>query len=264
MQALRDEVARLFEAGSIDGFLGLCRTEAEPLPHLFTPDEPAALESLVTGEVRYGLPQILRWISIRHPEATFGIMCRACDERALVELFRNAQLDKQRVVALGIPCTDELQQACDCPDPTPQSLVGGESTTQRWRGEDIERIEAMAADERFAWWVEELGRCIKCYGCRNACPVCFCRVCTLNDDPLVKRGEIPAELPAFQLTRAFHMAGRCIDCGLCQEACPMDIPVRSLYRKVRQTVGELMDFWPGRSEGKSPLAELGDGTFPIQ
>ncbi len=262
MQELRDEVAKRLSDGSLDGFLGIRLTGPEPLPHLFTSADD--LEGLTTGELRYGLPQILRWIAAKHPDKTFGVMVRACDERALTELFRNAQLKKDKVVALGIPCTDELKRGCDCPEPTPVSLVGGTSTAKAWDGSDIAKVEAMATDARFDWWVEELGRCIKCYGCRNACPVCFCQVCTLNDDPLVKRGEIPAELPAFQLTRAFHMAGRCVDCGLCQEACPMDIPVRTLYRKVRETVGELMDFWPGKSDGKSPLTELGDGTFPIQ
>ncbi len=264
MQALKDKVSELLKQGAIDGFLGLRRTAAEPVPHLFTADRAAELDDLTIGRVRYQLAQVLRTIASRHPDEKIGIMCRACDERALIELFKNAQLEKDKVEVLGIPCTDELARACDCPNTVPSSLVFGESNRKLWDRSDIAEVEAMAVEERFGWWVEQLGKCIKCYGCRNACPVCFCKVCTLQDDPLVKKGEIPAELPAFQLTRAYHMVGRCIDCGLCQEACPMDIPVRTLYRKVREVVSELLDYRPGESEGKSPVTELGDGSFPIQ
>ncbi len=264
MQELKDEVKKLLEQGSIAGFLGMIATTSGVVPHLFVADKADEIEKLTTGDVRYSLVQILRWIAVRHPDDKFGIMCRACDERAMTEMFRNSQLSMDKVVMLGIPCTDELRIACECEEPTPKSLLFGQSTAKKWDKADVERIDAMETEERLDWWTEQLGKCIKCYGCRNSCPMCFCRVCTLNDDPLVKRGEIPSEFPSFHLTRAFHMAGRCVDCGLCEEACPMDIPIRTIYRKVRLVVGELTNFWTGESKGKSPLAELGDGTFPIQ
>jgi Na+-translocating ferredoxin:NAD+ oxidoreductase RnfC subunit len=61
------------------------------------------------------------------------------------------------------------------------------------------------------------------------------------------------------------MAGRCVDCGLCEEACPMDIPLRTLYRRVREVVKELMDYLPGADRDKvPPLQILGDGLFEIR
>jgi Fe-S oxidoreductase len=60
------------------------------------------------------------------------------------------------------------------------------------------------------------------------------------------------------------MAGRCIDCGLCEEACPVAIPLRTLYRKVREIVKEHFDFLPGEErDGTSPIQTLGDGSFEI-
>jgi Fe-S oxidoreductase len=60
------------------------------------------------------------------------------------------------------------------------------------------------------------------------------------------------------------MADRCIDCGLCEEACPADIPLRTLYRKVRETVRDLFGYLPGENvEDPPPLEVLGDGTFDI-
>jgi ferredoxin len=90
-----------------------------------------------------------------------------------------------------------------------------------------------------SFWMEEFVKCIKCYGCSNICPMCFCNECSLKCDDLVKRGELPPEIPVFHHTRAMHMVGRCIDCGLCEEACPSTIPLRTLYKKIN---GILEDF----------------------
>ncbi|MBW1940003.1 MAG: 4Fe-4S binding protein, partial [Deltaproteobacteria bacterium] len=88
-------------------------------------------------------------------------------------------------------------------------------------------------------WTYELSTCIKCYGCRNICPVCFCKECTLDSPALIATGgDLPPEIPIFHLVRAVHMGGRCIDCGLCEDACPMDIPLRMLYRKVNGIVAK--------------------------
>ncbi|MGA9236028.1 MAG: 4Fe-4S ferredoxin, partial [Desulfobacterales bacterium] len=42
------------------------------------------------------------------------------------------------------------------------------------RYEDVRRIEAMAPDEKWAHFEEMLAPCIRCYACRNACPLCYC------------------------------------------------------------------------------------------
>ncbi len=34
----------------------------------------------------------------------------------------------------------------------------------------VEKLEAMTPDERFAFWRNELSRCIRCNACRNVCP----------------------------------------------------------------------------------------------
>ena len=111
---------------------------------------------------------------------------------------------------------------------------------------------------RLDYWKEAFDRCIKCYGCRDVCPVCFCNVCTLEEDVLVKTGNLPPENPMFHLTRAVHMAGRCIDCNLCTEVCPAHIPLRTLYKKVAEIVKDQFEYVTGiPGEGKSPLNILG-------
>ena len=106
----------------------------------------------------------------------------------------------------------------------------------------------------------EFQKCLKCYGCRNICPVCFCKECSLEHEDLIGTGELPPEVPIFHLVRAVHMAGRCIDCGLCEDACPADIPLRLLYRKVNDIVAKLFDYKTGISLKQAPLSLIFDQT----
>ena len=40
------------------------------------------------------------------------------------------------------------------------------------RFDEVEKLEKMTADERFAFWQNELSKCIRCNACRDACPAC--------------------------------------------------------------------------------------------
>ena len=135
--------------------------------------------------------------------------------------------------------------------------TGGVDNTHR--PQDVEEYDQ---PERLSRWMYEFQKCIKCYGCRNICPVCFCRECSLEHKELVGTGALPPEVPVFHLVRAVHMAGRCIDCGLCEDACPVDIPLRLLYRKVNEIVVNVFDYETGSSADQSPFSILGDKVDP--
>ncbi len=42
------------------------------------------------------------------------------------------------------------------------------------------KIEAMSLQERWEFWQSEFSRCIKCYACRQACPMCYCTKCIVE------------------------------------------------------------------------------------
>ena len=241
----------------IKGFLGLCNRNGHVGPHLFCDEND--LDSMVLGDgkrpgdSRYPLNRQLIHLARSYPEDTFGVLVRGCDERGLKTLFVWNQLDPRKVIPVGIACPRELAEVCECVQPYPDEFLAGEKV-EGCSNVSVANIDGLDLEGRFERWVQEFSKCIKCYGCRDICPMCFCRECSLEDDELIRTGDIPPEIPTFHLTRAVHMAGRCIDCGLCNEACPADIPLRTLYKKVTDIIDEEFHYRPGYSaDEKSPL-----------
>lgn len=122
----------------------------------------------------------------------------------------------------------------------------------------VEKLENMSADERFAFWQNELSRCIRCNACRNVCPACSCEKCVFDNDASGVANKAPAnsfEENMFHIIRAFHVAGRCTDCGECSRVCPQHIPLHLLNRKFIKDANELYgDYQAGADlETRPPL-----------
>lgn len=123
---------------------------------------------------------------------------------------------------------------------------------------EVEALEAMSADERFAFWREQLSKCIRCNACRNVCPACSCLKCVF-DNPAsgvaAKANDDKFEEQLFHIIRAFHVAGRCTDCGECSRVCPQNIPLHLLNRKfIKDIDGLYGEYQAGETdEGKTPL-----------
>ncbi len=263
IEQVRQHIKNLFNEGKITLFLGLQNQDGNVVPHLYEKaedlDNGFCLGDLdAPGDSRYPIVKILMTVLSAAPDATVGVVVRGCDERALNEIVRwNQVKTSERLVKVGIACPNELAENHECRKPFPDEFVAGEKV-EPVENFSVAAVEAKDLSARLAYWMGEFDRCIKCYGCRDVCPVCFCNVCTLEDDSLIKTGDLPPENPIFHLTRAVHMAGRCIDCNLCTETCPAEIPLRTLYKKVAEIVREEFGYITGEpGEMKSPLNILG-------
>ncbi|HCY85000.1 MAG TPA: 4Fe-4S ferredoxin [Desulfobacteraceae bacterium] len=261
IETIKQHVAGLLTEKKIAGFLGLIEKNGHVAPHLFKDGESLAGFTLgdrkTAGDARYPLNKTLVTLSRAYPEETFGVLVRGCDERGLYGLFRLNQLTEDRVIPVGFSCPAELSEACECRKPYPDSLVAGEKTESS-QLKKVAEMDGKDLARRFDFWTAQFVKCVKCYGCRDVCPMCFCKECSLECEDLVAKGDLPVEVPVFHLTRAMHMADRCVDCGLCDEACPSDIPLRLLYKKTAQIMDTDYGFTSGLNKNeRSPLSQMG-------
>jgi formate dehydrogenase subunit beta len=124
------------------------------------------------------------------------------------------------------------------------------------RYKDVRRIEEMQLEEKNNFFDNFLSTCIRCYACRNACPLCYCPTCFVDESQPQWLGKSidPTDIKTFHLLRAFHCAGRCTDCGACQRACPMGINVRIFTKKLEKDCFELYGWESGLTlEERPPL-----------
>jgi len=257
---LRKIIDEWLETKKVDGVVGLTEEKENIKPHLFQKGDT----SFIALTPKYPLASVMMLLQEHYPEKRFGIIARECDIRAMVELHkREKKIDIERVDIIGIACTKkEVEEcACDFPYPHMAEVIVGEKIEIETKNLSVDRLLNMELNERLFFWKYQFDKCMKCYGCRNACPLCICSECVLEDDLWVKGGRIPPPFPLFHLIRAVHTSGRCIGCGECEKACPMDIPLTTLYTLLRNNVKELFDYNAGIELDKEiPLLTTLDET----
>ena len=140
-------------------------------------------------------------------------------------------------------------------------LIGDDGEViESGRFDEVARIEAMTPDERFAFWQNELSKCIRCNACRDACPACTCEKCVFDNPNSGVENKSPAnsfEEKMFHIIRAFHVAGRCTDCGECSRVCPQNIPLHLLNRKFIKDINEFYGEYQAGAEvgSRAPLVD---------
>ena len=134
------------------------------------------------------------------------------------------------------------------------------------RFDEVAALEAMTPDERFAFWQNELSRCIRCNACRDACPACTCEKCVFDNPNSGVENKSPAnsfEEQMFHIIRAYHVAGRCTDCGECSRVCPQNIPLHLLNRKFIKDMNECYGEYQAGAEvgSRAPLVDYTEGDL---
>jgi len=119
---------------------------------------------------------------------------------------------------------------------------------------DVREIEAMSTQDKWDYFESLLSPCIRCYACRNACPLCYCPTCFVDESKpqWVGKGQDPADVRTFHFLRAFHCAGRCTDCGACERACPVGINMRVFTKKLEKDCFEQFGWEAGMSIDERP------------
>ena len=157
----------------------------------------------------------------------------------------NGRFALERAILLHDSCS-----RCAHPNPMSADILIGEARPEgdpSLARTTVEEFEALSSQERYAWFQKEAERCIRCYACREACPMCFCEECFVDhiEPRWTESGATPAGMQGWHIVRAFHQTGRCTSCGACERACPMDIKMTYLTEKLNHDMKKKYNFEAG-------------------
>ncbi len=211
-----------------------------------------------------------------------AIVVKPCDAKAVAGLLRETQIKREDVEIISVRCggvvrdpsgTAELNEktvadrcvGCELKESSLSDHVVGQEAaapagTQR-HDEKVAQLDNMSPKERWDFWQNEFKKCIRCYACRQVCPLCYCERCIFDktrpqwvESSAHARGNLP-----FHMTRAQHLAGRCVTCDECERACPMGIPIGLLNRKMAKVMKERFEYQTNDNpEEPAPI-----GTFRL-
>lgn len=170
---------------------------------------------------------------------------------SIIQLNKENQIKKENLIVLTVDkdgnvtelsSFEEMEKFCTENTPSPDPVVTAL----------IEKIDKMSREERWAYWKSELDKCIRCYACRAACPLCYCNRCIseVNCPQWLDPWKSTLSNIEWQINRVMHMSGRCTGCGACAKACPLDLPIGILTKKMSTDIKDML----GEEEGGNVLS----------
>lgn len=248
-QLIRDKATALLEQGAVSYIIGWRETRFQDLTAVFFARNKTDAALLVWNE--YTVPLTAKYLTDdRWPDKKIGIFARGCDSKAINRLLRDNQIDRENLYIIGLPCEGKSDDRClSCREKNPliydellwEPEKTKETEPERGRFFRADEVESLSIPDRKDYWDDVYARCIRCYACRNVCPVCTCRECYVDIHRAGFQGKRQdvEENRVFGITRAFHVGDRCIECGECERVCPMNLPILGQTQKIIHTVENL-------------------------
>jgi ferredoxin len=250
MEALQQKARTLLESGSVKVVIGYTAgSDAQRARALFVRNPEQAQQLIWDARCRQNLATYLNKPEVR-ALGKAALVARPTTLRTLLQYAVENQLADEAVLALAVNDGQVTEL------PTFAAIEEHLATQPRGltpeQQQELTRVSALPLEERWAFWAAELGRCIKCFACRAACPLCYCDRCIVevNQPQWIPVASDPLGNLEWNVVRAMHLAGRCVDCGSCADACPENIRIDLLNRVLAQEALTHFGAAPGYSTRK--------------
>lgn len=288
VEELKDRARKLLKTGEVKLIIGYKRASdgISAMPCFIEKEEDTEI-LIWDAYCVYNLSNYL----LEHKGKRVGIIAKGCDVKSIIVLLQENQLKREDIFIIGVECSgviDERKLAFSnkvgeeigfdkkckqCKPSTPplyDILISQKEKKEQMPKleedpyEAVRKLEVKSLAERFKFWQEEFSRCIRCYACRQICPMCYCPRCVADQTQPAWFLKAISFVGSFSwnVTRAMHLAGRCIECGECERACPVGIPLRDINKKIEKDVKELFNYEAGLNTEQKPLFASFDKNDP--
>jgi len=236
MSSLVETAQTLLADGEVQVVIGYLRNRQGKIrPHFFL--KPEQLNGIAwSEEPLYNLAAYLSKAEVRRlgkPALVAGVV----GQRSVLQLAAERQVGEGDLLII-VPDSHGGAEVIRSLSELEKKVADQDRTPAEADRILLERIQAMDASERWRFWNDHFSRCLKCYACRAACPMCYCARCTVeqNQPQWIPVAAHPLGNLEWHVMRAMHLAGRCIACGECGRACPVGIPVHLLSFSLNEVI----------------------------
>lgn len=279
IEKIKNKAKELLKNKQIEVFLGYkLSSDGRSVSPAFIYSEEEADALIWDTRCAYNLSTYFKELS----DKKVGIVAKGCDIRSILVLLQENQIKRENVFIVAVECPGVIQEGTtllaekcgNCKVSTPEfydiliSAEAGKEKKPTGKEADeykaVSALESKSAEEKLKLWRQEFSACIRCYACRQVCPMCYCRTCVAEQTMPVwfsKASNFEGNF-SWHITRAMHLAGRCIDCGECERACPVGIPLRSINKKIEKDILELFKYQAGAKVEQKPLLSGFDKNDP--
>jgi formate dehydrogenase subunit beta len=286
---IRGTARKLLEEGTVDVFVGYAKGSVPMTNEPVLVKDPSEVD-ILHWDSHCSL-NLCNYLTKRTDR--IGIVANGCNSRNIVTHIIENQIKREQLYIVGIPCTGMIDHRAvkravgnrdilEVLEEKDQFSVKGEGFQETFEkkgflrtncatclhrnpvvydemvADPVEEPKDVAPDEKREFFTQLIASCIRCYACRNACPLCYCPTCFVDESrpQWVGKSIDRVDTMTFHFLRAYHCAGRCTDCGACERVCPVGIPVRQFTKKLNKDAYELFGWEAGLTFDQRPPLDV--------